>query len=167
LGLKSKENTTYTPIRAKWLLNTPTQFKIWFIQGLADSDGYIDVNTFRGGVITEPNTSLIESLFKTLKVHTLTGSLHRGTLGIVTLNLKDANSLPLFNPYVKSYRYDSMQKLAMAKTVNKRLPKQLCDCINKLKLKGLSKSEIIRTILNEQNVRVSIKGINNQLRKGI
>lgn len=52
LGLKDNEKTTYDKIKADWILNSPKQFRIWFLQGVADSDGYIDINTFQAGIVT-------------------------------------------------------------------------------------------------------------------
>lgn len=53
LGLRQGETTTRDPIRARWLTATPREFRIWFVQGLADSDGYVDLNKHEVGLIVE------------------------------------------------------------------------------------------------------------------
>lgn len=164
LGLKDSETTTYTSIRADWILDAPREFKIWFIQGVADSDGYVDINLFRAGIVTKPNRNFIETILKSLGTNPLKGFLHKGNLGVITINLEEAFLLPIFNPIVDSYRYQLMSKLVNGQQFHK-WPKWLDKEVKRLLNKNLKPSEIIKEILYRYNVRVSMKGINNRRSK--
>jgi len=56
LGLKEGETTTRNPVKMDWILRTPRGFKIHFLQGLVESDGYVDCGRDRVVLASSPNT---------------------------------------------------------------------------------------------------------------
>jgi len=105
-GLSVRDRTSYDPIKAEWILNSPKNFRIWFLQGVADSDGYIDINTFQAGIVSKPNIKFIQKVLDSLNIKSKISYLHKGSLYSIRFNLKDAYKLPIFNPYVKLFRYN-------------------------------------------------------------
>lgn len=165
LGLNTNKKTTYDKINCNWLLNIDRNFKISFLQGLSDSDGFIDITTRRAGIITGPNTDFVIKLLDTLNIKTKKWHLHKGTLGYVSMNLNKAYSLPLFNESVKLYRYNLMKKIMEARRLPRPFPRWLIEKINSLILKGYSSTKIIHKILNEDNISISQGGIAKRMKK--
>jgi len=159
LGLNNEEKTTYNAVKIDWILDTTKDFKIWFLQGLSDSDGFIDITTYKAGIITGPNTKIIQKIFDSLNIKSSKGCLHHGTLDYVTIKLDEANKLPLFNPHVKLYRYKLMKKIMNVKRLHHHWSKEFGDEIdNYLKLE-YSSTKIIKSILNKYNILIRQGGI--------
>jgi len=155
LGLTDEELTSYNPIRAEWILKMPREFRIWFLQGVADSDGYIDFSTGRAGVVTKPNRDLITRLFVSLGIKYSTNKLHKGSMDAVTTNIKNVNSLPLFSPLVKNYRYTQMESLANAKRFSHHWPDWFAEIVDDKIQQDLRPSEIIKSVLEEHNIAIT------------
>ena len=153
LGLEEGQTTTYTPINAKWILKTPKYFRISFIQGIFDSDGWIDLNYHQVGVTSGPNTELIKKLLKTLNINSKE-SKHPKNPTSLLIKLNDAFSLPVFNPTVRSYRYNRLNKIKKAQRF-KKWPQWLSNRVNNYITSGLKNSEIIERILNEYSVVIT------------
>ncbi len=165
LGLKDDELTSYEPIKSKWILNSPKCFKISFLQGVADSDGYIDITQFRAGIVTKPNAEFIQKIFNSLNIHSNVGNLHNKTMQQVKIRLEDAYSLPLFNPIVYSYRYQLMEKAIKANRLRHHWPKWLGNKVNNYLEQDLSSTKIIKRILDEHNIIIRQGGIYKRMQK--
>ncbi|MBU2475302.1 MAG: hypothetical protein KKC38_02195 [Nanoarchaeota archaeon] len=165
LGLKNKEKTTYDPIKANWLIKAPKEFKIYFLQGLADSDGYIDITTHRAGIITGPNTKFIKELLKTININGEESYLHKGSLGQIKFRLEKAIELPLFSPHVKSYRYQLMEKIMKAKRLHHHWPAYLGKEVDNYLKEGFSSTKIMQKVLNNHNIIIRQGGINKRRNK--
>ena len=68
LGLQPHQRTTYHPINANWILNTPDDLRIAFLQGLADGDGWADTRSQYIGIYAGPNISLIQELLTSFQI---------------------------------------------------------------------------------------------------
>ena len=68
LGLEWGQRTSYDPVSMDWLLTAPEEMKVWFLRGVADSDGDVDFRDRSVGITSEPNTALISSLLSSLGV---------------------------------------------------------------------------------------------------
>ncbi|MSR86089.1 hypothetical protein EXS74_01695, partial [Candidatus Woesearchaeota archaeon] len=110
LGLSNQELTTYDKIHLEWILTAPREFKVSFIQGLADSDGFVDFSSHQVGIITQPNTELIQKILSSLGIRSTPKLLTRDHLWVLMVHYRDAYSLPIFSPQVKSYRYQYVEK---------------------------------------------------------
>ena len=122
LGLSDDQLTTYDAIKADWILTTPKTFRVWFLQGLADSDGFVDLQAQQVGIITQPNTDLIKRIFESLGVNPKK-RIFGGRLEALMVNIRDAYKLPIFNPLVRSYRFKLLEKLIKAKRIRGHWPK--------------------------------------------
>lgn len=166
LGLRDNQVTTYDEIKADWILTAPSDFKIWFIQGLADSDGFIDTGTLETGIIVTPNKKLIERIFKTLDIHIYTKKYHHNTLEAVMASLNESRKIQLFNEYAQSHRYELSEKLKNSKRLSHHLPRLIGEEVNNHIKEGLSTYKISRMILDKYNIamrRTSIMKRRNTL----
>jgi hypothetical protein len=164
-GLGVGDRTSYDPIKAEWILNSPRNFKIWFLQGVADSDGYIDINTFQAGIVSKPNIKFIQKVLDSLNIKSKISYLHKGSLYSIRFNLEEAFKLPLFNPYVKLYRYNLMEKLIKVYKFNHHWPEWLGKEIDGYIREGLSSTKIMHIILNKYNIAVRSGGIGKRIKK--
>ncbi|MBT3690615.1 hypothetical protein HOG16_00005, partial [Candidatus Woesearchaeota archaeon] len=134
-------------------------FKISFLQGIADSDGYIDITLYRAGIVTKPNAKFIQRVFDSLGIHSNIGNLHNKTMQQVKIRLEDAYSLPLFNPIVYSYRYQLMEEIINAEKLPHHWPEWLGNKVNNYLDQELSSTKIIKRILDEYNIIIRQSGI--------
>jgi hypothetical protein len=150
LGLEEGQTTTYDPIKTEWMLTAPKNFKIAFLQGIFDSDGWIDLNTQSVGVASGPNTKFLKDLFQTLDI---CGKNDKYNISL-RMNCKGAYLLSVFNPYVRSYRYIKLEKFIKAKRF-KHWPKWLHQKIDNYIKLGFKRIEIIEKILDEDKIAIS------------
>jgi len=165
LGLKDDGRTTYDKINADWILEAPREFKISFLQGLADSDGFVDFSAQQAAVITHPNTDLIEKIFISLEVKTRRWLITQTGLWCLVMGIKDAYNLPLFNPYVKCYRYEKVIKLFNAKRLSGHTPEWLSRKVNEYIKSGLSGTKLVEKIIDEYGIAIRTKNILRRKRK--
>lgn len=96
LGLGFDERTTDDCLRANWLKEAPFNFQRSFVQGLADSDGYVDLNKHEVGIIVDLNEFLIADILHRLKMRFRSTIVK--TQATVMLGVKEEYALPIFNP---------------------------------------------------------------------
>jgi transposase-like protein len=110
LGLRWEENTSINPVRMEWIFSTPRIFRIRFIQALADSDA--NVRPYEVVITSVPNADFTTRLLQSVgmkSAHTI----YEGGKPLRTMvNRRESATLPVFNEYVKSYRYDKMNRQA-------------------------------------------------------
>ncbi len=68
LGLSFVTAKSKQSINADWILETPRDWRVTFIQGLADGDGHASISAFNTGIATTTNRLLIQKLFRSLGV---------------------------------------------------------------------------------------------------
>jgi transposase len=166
LGLKKNETTTYTPLRMNWIFTAPDEFKISFIQGVADSDGWVSIPKQEVGIESYPNSELIENLLKDIDIKSHQETTQEGNKFVVTKGfrqVKKAFQLPIFNPFVKSYRYTLLEKLANSRCL-RFWPKWIYLKIWKYANEGRKPSEISRIMLEKYNVSIRADRISEKLK---
>jgi len=106
LGLQWGECTTLNELRMDWIFNTPRSFRIRFVQGLADSDGTVKPSEV---ILTSvPNADMVTRLLQTLDMTTAHTIHEQGRSLRTMVNRKQSATLPIFNEFVKTYRYEKM-----------------------------------------------------------
>lgn len=119
MGLKSGERTTYDQMRADWILASPSGFRIHFIQGLAESDGWVNPGRDIVIIVASPNEQLLDKLLTGLDVpHTFEKQL----VNIVVFQTAVGFELPAFNELTHTNNYDNMTVMAKAKRFTERSP---------------------------------------------
>jgi transcriptional regulator with XRE-family HTH domain len=93
-GLRRSDSKKGTPIDAEWVLSMPHDFRVAFLQGLADGDGYASIKAFRIGIGSKTNQEFIRKLLSTFDIQ----SKMEKTKVVIKKheNIHKANSMPLF-----------------------------------------------------------------------
>jgi hypothetical protein len=114
-GLKEGETTSAHKLDMPWMKNSPKNLIIAFLQGLADSDGSIDTYGYYASIASVPNSTFYKELFEKLGVdaHTYTQEKPQQ----VRILLQHAVQLSLFNPIVRSYRYELLMQHAIRRKI--------------------------------------------------
>jgi hypothetical protein len=167
------ERTTFHPVKMGWMLLAPVKFRLWFLRGLADSDGNVNIRNKVIEITSSPNTYFFHRLFESLGVKS-TVRFSRG-YGYVAVAAPAAADIRIFSPNVSTYRREMLEKLVAARTFQGPWPKWLEELVRVLILKGLPAPEIRNVLLENHGIYVKIHTIkrkiclsaNNEPRVGI
>ncbi len=157
IGLHRQELTSYDPVRMDWLLAAPAEHRRWFLRGIADSDGSVNLRNRTTQITSAPNTRFFSALFSSLDVKALTYP-SKG-VGTISVSAKDAMNMQIFNPEVETHRNSLLQKLANARTFRSRWPGWLETKVSQLLREGLDASSIRDKLLFEDHTYVKLKTI--------
>ena len=106
LGLQWGECTTLNCLKMDWILNTPRSFRLRFIQGLADSDGTVKPSEVL--ICSVPNADFVTKILQGLGMTTAHTVYEKGRPLRSMVNRKESATLPIFNEFVKGYRYQKL-----------------------------------------------------------
>ena len=108
LGLKEGERTSTNPVSMDWIYDSPREFVVAFLQGIADSDGYVHKKRNYAEISSIPNAAFYQDLIREIgfdaQIYPLTSKPK-----VTRIDSTSASRIPLFNPIVQSYRYDELQ----------------------------------------------------------
>ncbi len=152
LGLRQGETTTNVPIRAVWLTRTPRQFQTSFLQGFADSDGYVDLNKHEIGIVVDPNEMLIGKILESLNVRFRPAMIKNQAT--VLMSVREGFGVPVFSPYARTHKFELAKRLAEAKRFRGAWPKWLRREVDDLLDQHVPSGKIVRTILDKYNVAI-------------
>jgi len=115
LGLKEGETTSTDKLNMPWMKNCPKNLIIAFLQGLADSDGSIDTYGYFACIASVPNSAFYKMLLEAIGIaaHIYPSDNPKQ----VRILLKYAAHLPLFNPFIRSYRYELLTQHAIRRKI--------------------------------------------------
>ena len=165
LGLAPRQTTTKNPVRMEWLFSASTSRRTWFLRGIADSDGTVNVRNKTVVITSQPNTVLFHKLFKSIDVE---NSVHQSRgHGYVTIRAIDAVRLGIFNPLLNTHRNAILTKLERARTFQRRWPEWLEERVGALAQEGLSPADIRNKLLDEDKTYVKLRTIRSKIRKRI
>ena len=140
----------------------PRKFRICFLQGLADSDGYVDLNKHEVGIVVEPNQRLIGQLLKQLRLRFRESeSKHQAT---VLLSVKEAFGIPLFSPISRTHRFELARRLARAERLQGQWPAWFRAEVDKLRDRGESTGKIVLSMLDRYNIAIRSQHIRKIIR---
>jgi hypothetical protein len=118
MGFERGELTTYNKMRADWLLDAPRSFKVHFLQGLAESDGWVNPGTDNVIIVASPNESLLSRLLSSLDIPHMFDRQQK--VNIVKFETEKGLQLPAFNERIHSNYYDNLLTMANAKRFRER-----------------------------------------------
>lgn len=156
LGLREGQTTTYDPIKAGWIFAAQDDEKVSFIQGLADSDGFNDIQSVEVHIISLSNASFIQAILKSLGITCRREYSARFGTENVIMRMEEAHRLPVYNPWVMSYRFMELNKLMKAKRYARAAewPDWLRDEITRLVKAKRKAREIFDTLLSRYGVLI-------------
>src|SRR5712692_2250074 len=163
LGLKPGELTTWNQVNIAWILAAPKYFRICFLQGLADSDGYVHFENQEVHVIVSPNAELVTKILTSLGM-SFSPAISKG-LDILKISMYDAKRLPIFNPQVKSYRFKFVERLVPAKRLRRGpWPSWLVSCVETLGKERLATRDIMLDILRRHNLLIRASNVRRHIK---
>ena len=116
LGLKEGERTSTHPVRMDWLRTAPSRFVVAFLQGLLDSDGYVRKDGRYCEISSVPNAKFYADL-----IHDIGYEAKAYPLGdkprMTRVSVETAARIPLFNPIIRSYRFEELVKQAQNRNI--------------------------------------------------
>jgi hypothetical protein len=146
------KTTTDDPVSADWLKLAPSNFQKTFLQGFADSDGYVDVNKHEVGIVVDPNEFVIGEILQILRVP-FRPTIAKGQATVV-MGVKEAYSLPIFNPTVRSHKFHLTERLSNATRFRGAWPTWLRREVDELLSSGNSPNKVVLTILTKHRVAI-------------
>ncbi len=163
LGLTREELTSYVPVKMDWLFTAPNELRLWFLRGLADSDGTVNLRNKAVFIVTSPNTKIVRGLLDSVGCHNTAG-LSKG-VGVVAISGADAARIQIFNPDIFTHRRKLLEKMCNAAVYQRHWPEWLEARVEELVCQGLDSSTIRDTLLSKDNVYVKLKTLNRKARR--
>jgi len=155
LGLNGEELTTYHPLRMDWLVGTPSTFKIGVLQGVSESDGWVDAGNDTVCFVSSPNTPLFSSALSSL------GLKHRvdrhKSVDVIRVPTEEAVKLPIFNPRIRSIYFEQLEIMSSAKRLPERtrLPGDVIQYIRELAASIQTLSGICLELARTRGIKVT------------
>jgi hypothetical protein len=139
----------------EWLLSAPRDFKIHFVQGLGESDGWPSAGDDDVKLVSSPNTELIARLLEHLGCHPR--RIRQPLVELLRCSTEEAWKLPFFNPRIASNLHLELNILATAKRHPERirLPQETIDTIVELSKSEPSTKEICLKLAAKTGFKVS------------
>jgi len=155
LGLKGEELTTYHPLRMNWLVGTPSTFKTGVLQGVSESDGWVDAGDDTVCFVSSPNTPLFSSVLTSL------GLKHRidypKSVDVIRVPTEEAAKLPIFNPRIKSVYFRQLEIMSHARRLPERvrLPDEVIKDIRELAANFQTLSAMCLELARTRGIKVT------------
>jgi hypothetical protein len=108
LGLNEGERTSRNPVRMEWIHDSPRECIVAFLQGVADSDGYVSKQRNYAEISSIPNAEFYRKLIRRIGFEAKTYPRNESPR-VTRIDVSTAARLPLFNPTIQSYRHDQLQ----------------------------------------------------------
>jgi hypothetical protein len=91
-----------------WIFEAPFDFRKRFVQAIADSDGR--VKSYVVEIVSVPNADFVTCFLHTLDLPSAYTRIEYGQLLRTSVRAKEAAELPIFNEFIKSYRYEYLMR---------------------------------------------------------
>jgi len=156
LGLKDGELTTYDAVRADWTLSAPRDFRVGLIQGIAESDGSVNIASQTIEFWVDPHRNLLKKL---PAMEGLNSFNNRQALSITKTQAIASFSVPIFSADLQTVRYKRHELMVRARKLGRdeRIPFELRNKIKTLSKQGLSVPSIIQTLAEVDGVLISFE----------
>ncbi|HEV2225620.1 MAG TPA: hypothetical protein VGR56_02300 [Nitrososphaerales archaeon] len=110
LGLQMDELTSVNKVRMEWIMSMPTIILRRFIQGVSDSDA--TVRRYVVEIASMPNADFVTGVLTKLGAKSARTMIEDGRPMRSSLLIREAASLPIFNEFVRGYRYQALMRYA-------------------------------------------------------
>ncbi len=166
IGLKDGEHTTYNPVHMDWAFDAPKDFRVGLIQGIAESDGSVNIASQAVEFWVIPDWDF---MMKLLSSFGLQGFRSREAVSIVKSQAINSFQVPVFSEKLKTMRYQRLQLMATTPKLGKdeRVPDSIRVEIAKLALAGYSIPKIVEEVARAQNLLVSFEAAQRWAKKAL
>ncbi|QQG48001.1 MAG: hypothetical protein HY247_04300 [archaeon] len=155
LGLKKGELTTYDALRMPWLLNSPARFKVAVLQGVCESDGWVDAAADTACFVSSPNTTLFSRLLERLNTPYRVD--RQKLVEVTRIPTSYAAGLCLFNSRIRSVYYRQLSCMSKATRLPERvrLRSEVVGWIQELAAHNGRISEICLALATKYHIKVA------------
>lgn len=164
IGLNDGEHTTYDPIHLDWAFDSPADFRVGLIQGIAESDGSVSIasQTVEFWVIPD-----WDFMIRLLASFGLRAFRNREAVSLVKSQAIDSFKVPVFAPQLQTVRYQRLQLMATTRKLSRdqRLPEELRAEITRLATEGHSVPQIVELIAQTRGLLVSFEAAQRWAKK--
>jgi len=153
-GLGWNQRASCDPVESDWILAAPLKRRLWFVRGLADSDGDVHLDDKSVGITTTPNTRFVYALLRSVGCRPridLDGSSSK-----VVIAVRQAVAIEIFSEEQFSYRHKRLEILANARTFERHWPAWLQEKVTQYLSAGIEPRIIRDRILEEDGVFVRL-----------
>ena len=155
LGLNGEELTTYHPLRMDWLVGTPSTFKTGVLQGVSESDGWVDAGDDTVCFVSSPNTPLFSSTLMSLGLKHRVD--HHKSVDVIRVPTEEGAKLPIFNPRIRSVYFEQLEIMSHARRLPERvrLPDEAIQYIRELAIGVQTLSAICLELARIRGIKVT------------
>jgi hypothetical protein len=165
LGLGRSHLKKELPIDADWILKMPRDYRVAFLQGLADGDGYASIKAFCLGIASKPNREFIRRLLSSLDIH----SNLKPTKVVINRqeDILRAKNFPLFRHATSRKRFHNelCKIIGLLDRSYGRAPEKDRKIIVDLHKQGLTPGEITEKLWFEYSIARSTSSIEGIVRR--
>ncbi|MDA4135609.1 MAG: hypothetical protein OK449_01245 [Thaumarchaeota archaeon] len=156
IGLEDGQHTTYDTIHADWVLDAPEDFRLGLIQGIAESDGSVNIAGQEVEFWVLPDWDFMIRLLATFG---LRGFRNREAVSLSKSQAIASFRIPVFASHLRTVRYQKLELMSTTQKLAKeeRLPDQIRAEIGRLDAIGHSVPEIVEEIARNQHLLVSFE----------
>ena len=160
LGLNEDQLTSYHPVSMDWLLTAAPASTEWFLRGIADSDGCVNVGNRTVEITSEPNGPLFAKLFAKVGIR---AKIYKSKGGdSVSISAFDAARIQIFNVQVGTHRSALLDRVANAHTFPARWPAWLEERVHHLLSENEDLSSVRNALLSEDNILVKLRTLRSK-----
>jgi hypothetical protein len=163
LGLNDLERTTYDAVRMNWVVSTPLEFRRGLVQGIAESDGSVNIASQTVEFWIGPNWDFFKEVLLTFGVGSFQ---NREALSVTKSEVSKLGAIPAFSPLLETVRYTRFVKLVNARHIGhgKRIPPEIRDSIRE-NSRGVSVPQLSEKVLDRFGVSLSFEAVQRWARK--
>ena len=164
MGLEDGQNTTYDAVNMDWALESPEDFRIGLIQGIAESDGSVSISGQEVEFWVLPDWDF---MIKLLATFGLRGFRNREAVSLAKSQAIASFNVPVFAPHLRTIRYERLELMAKTKKLARveRLPEDVREEITRLASGGHSVPTIVQEIARTKKLLVSFEAAQRWAKK--
>jgi hypothetical protein len=164
IGLKDGQNTTYDPINAEWVFDSPKEFRVGLIQGIAESDGSVNLSAQEVEFWVLPDWEFMIKLLSTFGLHAFR---NREAVSLAKSQAIESFKVPVFAPHLRTARYRKLELMATTPKLERtdRIPLEIRATILRLAKEGYSVPKIIEVVATDHNLLLSFEAAQRWARK--
>lgn len=156
MGLADGETTTYSTVKMDWVFDSPEQLRIGLIQGIAESDGSVNIAGQEVEFWVLPDSKFMIELLGSFGLHAFQ---NREAVSLAKSQAIESFGIPVFAPHLRTVRYQRLELMATTPKLSKeeRLPEDVRSEICRLAAEGKSVPAIIEHVARMKKLLVSFE----------
>ena len=166
MGLEDGQHTTYDPIRMDWAIDSPRDFRVGLVQGIAESDGSVSVASQTVEFWVIPDWDFMIKLCASLGLRAFR---NREAVSLVKSQAIMSFKVPVFSEQLQTVRYQLLRLLATTPKLERkdRLPELIRLDIATLAVEGHSVPDIVVEVARTRGLLVSFEAAQRWARKAL